>query len=278
LIIKDTLLVVLSDLHSGGSTALTPGKFWRFDTERNHTPGKVELEMFELFKRCAAYVKKQRKDKRVIVVHNGDAIEGYHHNTTQVLTVNFLEQCRIHEDLMDTFLKGAGFDRRKGDALYYVNGTETHTGNFEREIARNMGAVPMGEDREVWDFLDLNVNGKSIWFYHHGKTRGRGPNEGNAIRNYLRDTYYNQKNRGLCVPDVLITSHTHGHTYVPFAVRDGRKFHVMHAIVTPSWQRKTRFGHKVAAADPNEIGATVLYISAAGDIRTPPHFETEIYE
>ena len=275
--IKDTLIVILSDMHSGGSTALAPGKLWRFDTDRNHTPTKKGLEVFDLFMECAEYVKKNRKDKRVIIVHNGDAIEGYHHNTTQVLTPNNKEQREMHEDLMDTFMRAAGFDRRKGDELYYVNGTETHTGLHEKEIAKSLNAVPADNGEPVHETLKLNVNGRVVWFFHHGKKRGGGANEGNALRNYLREIYYHLNNRKQDVPDVCVSSHTHGMSWATFEVRQEDDFIQMHGIITPSWQRKTRYGHTVAPIDVNEIGATFLHISAAGDIRKP-HFVFKMFD
>src|SRR5688572_1329394 len=128
--IADTLLVVLSDLHSGGSTALFPNRFWQFE-HTNHTPTKQQQAMFEHFDKCAEHAKQQRKDKRLIVVHDGDAIEGVHHNSLQVLTYNTDEQMELHEDLMDHFLTRAEFDRKRGDKLYYVRGTESHTGDKE---------------------------------------------------------------------------------------------------------------------------------------------------
>ena len=275
--IQDTLLVILSDMHSGGSTALVPGKLWRFDTERNHTPTKVGLEMYKLFMECAAYVKKNRKDKRVIIVHNGDAIEGYHHNTSQVLTPSSVEQAAMHEDLMDDFMREAGFDRRKGDELYYVNGTETHTGQNEKEIAKSLKAIPAENGEPIHETLKLNVNGRKVWFYHHGKKRGGGQNEGNALRNYLREIYYHLTNRKQEIPDVSVSSHTHGMCWATFEVRQADDFIQMHGVITPSWQRKTRFGYKVAPTDVNEIGATFLHISAAGDIRKP-HFIFRMFD
>jgi predicted phosphodiesterase len=262
-------------MHSGGSTALFPNKFWQFQNG-NHTPTDKQKEMYRHFENCIAYAKDRRKNRRLIVVHDGDAIEGVHHNSIQNITHNTDEQTEIHLDLMDTFLRGVKFNKKGGDRLYYVSGTESHTGEKESVIARDIGA----EEGKVFDFLDLTLNGRTLWFLHHGKGRGRGANEGNALRNWLRDVYWDCKKSGTAPPDMVISGHTHTPTWNVYVARDKSSFHMIHGIVCPSWQAKTRFGWKVAPVDVNEIGAVYIEVTASGDIRTP-HFilqETKQYE
>jgi hypothetical protein len=193
---KDTLITVLSDTHSGGSTALFPNKQWWFDTERNHTPSLKQVEMFKHFDKCALYARVNSRNRRHILIHNGDAIEGAHHNTIQIVTASESEQAKVHVDLMHFFMKKARFDGRKGDKLYYVKGTETHTLNKEKEIAEKLKAQQSEDGEYIFDHLELNVNGRLLWFLHHGKKRGAGANEGNALRNWMRDIFWDCKKTG----------------------------------------------------------------------------------
>jgi hypothetical protein len=64
--------------------------------------------------------------------------------------------------------------------LHYVLGTESHVGDNEKKIAEKLQA-------DIYDILTMNINGKNHVFAHHGKKRGAGQNEGNALRNFLRD-------------------------------------------------------------------------------------------
>ena len=55
---------------------------------------------------------------------------------------------------------------------------------------------------------------------------------------------------------------------------------MMHGVVCPSFQAKTRFAYKVAPVEVNEVGAVFIEIKADGEIKAP-HFvlqETKLYE
>ena len=276
---KDTLISILSDTHSGGSSALFPNRFWQFK-HTNHTPTPKQRAMFEHFDKCAKYAGKARKNKRLILVHDGDSIDGNHHGSIQAVTLNADEQCEIHIDLMDHFLTKAGFNKKKGDKLFYVSGTETHVGEKEEGIAKDLSAEKTESGGYVFDHLELEINGRVVWLIHHGKSRGKGANEGNAVRNWLRDLYWDNKKTGARSPDLVVTGHTHAASWNVYVARDKDKFHMTHGIICPSWQQKTRFGYKAASIDVNEIGAVFIEISASGDVRMPYFMlqESESYE
>lgn len=266
---KDTFVTVLSDMHSGGSTALFPNKQWWFDTERNHTPNAKQVSIFQHFDKCTQYARVNSRNKRHIIIHNGDAIEGAHHNTIQIVTPVLDEQVRIHMDLMHGFMKKSKFDGRKGDKLYYVKGTETHTLDKEKEIAEKLKAQKNDNGEHIFDFLELEINGRLLWLLHHGKGRGRGAAEGNSLRNWLRDVYFDCVKTNRRPPDMVISGHTHTPTWNVYVVSNGNGFHMMHGIVCPSFQSKTRFAYKVAPVEKNEVGAVFLEIKADGEIKTP---------
>lgn len=276
---QDTLLSIFSDMHSGSSTALFLNRFFQ-DEYQNHTPTERQKSIYKVFEQCTQYAAERRKGKRLITVHNGDAIEGLHHNSIQMCILNKASQAEIHTELMDTYLRKAKFDKKAGDRLFYVRGTETHVEDIEVEIAKDLGAEKSPDGNYVFDHLELEINGRVVWFAHHGKNRGRGANEGNALRNWLRDIYFDCKKIGSRPPDLVITGHVHSPTYSNYVIRNGSGFHIIHGIICPSWQAKTRFAYKVAPVDVNEIGAVFVEISASGDIRIP-HFilqDTKIYD
>lgn len=266
-ITKDTLLAVLSDMHTGSSTALFPNHFWQGE-HQNHTPDKRQQRIFEHFDFCTKETARMRKNKRLIVVHDGDAIEGWHHNSHEICVMNTEEQKELHIELMDGFLRKTKYNKKGGDQLYYVRGTEVHTEDKENKIAQDLGAEKQGR-LFVGDFLELLINGRRIWFLHHGKNRGKGANEGNALRNWLRDVYFDCQKRGVHPPDIVITGHTHTPTYNTFIMRRIDGYHTIHGVICPSWQEKTRYAWKVAPIDTNEIGSVLITIKADGTITEP---------
>lgn len=256
-------------MHSGGSTALFPNRFWQFK-HGNHTPDAKQKEMWEHFAKCAEYVKQNRKGKRLIVIHDGDAIEGVHHHSLQAVTFDTDEQADIHIELMDYFLQTVNYG--ENDKLFYVSGTEAHVGEKEEKIAKDLQAERPSKEARIFDHLELELNGRLLWMIHHGKARGRGPNEGNSLRNWLRDVHFDCRKLGKRSPDLVISGHTHTPSWNVFIAREQTDFHMIHGVIAPSWQAKTRFAYKVAPVDVNEIGLVTIDVKADGEIRMP-HFE-----
>ena len=261
------MIVSLSDFHSGGSTALFPPKFWQFQ-HVNHTPTQKQKAIWKHFEKCAKEIATIRNGRRLLVFVDGDAIDGVHHMTPQVVTRDVNEQREIHQWLMDYFLREIGFEKDSGDRLYYVTGTEVHVNDSENRIGEDLGAEKNG-DLFAFDFLPLEVNGRLLWFYHQGASAGKGANIGNALRNSLRNAYFENKANGTRNPDMIVTGHVHKPAYETFSMLEGESVNVMHGMILPSWQRKTRFAYKVAPSEINKIGMAWFGISADGNISTP---------
>jgi len=264
---KDTLIVNLSDMHSGGTTALFPKRFWQF-THTNHTPTSDQKRMFDHFSYCAKEVLKARKDKRLIVVHDGDAIDGDHHSSLQIVTRMKNEQIEIHIELMDYFLQTTKFDKRTDD-LYYVSGTEVHTGDTEDSIGDDLGAVRTEGGLSAFDELELMVNGKMIWFVHHGPTAGKGANMGNTMRNWLKNNFFERVLEGERPPDYIITGHTHQPYWNDYIGRHKGKYFKVQGLICPSWQMKTRYGYKAAPMQKAKIGLQYFTVTKDGMISDP---------
>ena len=252
---KDTLVVVLSDMHSGGTTALFQNEIQYFK-HGNHTPTAEQVAMFEHFEKCARLVSVLRKGKRLIIVHDGDAIDGVHHKSPQSVTTIKNEQIKIHVDLMKHFLKLAKF--KESDKLYYIVGTETHTDDNEDECARMMGAG------RAYDELNLPVNGIDIWFAHKGPSAGKGANQGNSLYNFIRDLWIDSDENP--PPDVAIFGHVHTPRYRVFSRVVKGKIKKLEGWIVPSWQMKTRFAYGVAAMQTNSIGMAHFEVTKKGNI------------
>ncbi len=249
----DTYVVAMSDMHSGSSKALFPRAFMQFE-HTNYTPTKEQKRMYEHWIKCAKYVAKNRVGKKIIIVHNGDAIDGIHHGTHQIVSHKWQDHVTIHLELMDEFLREVGFG--DGDELHYVSGTESHTQDYEREIANDLSAG-------YHDELKMKINGVKIWFTHHGGAPGKGTNVGDGYRNFLKTIYWEclQKNKEM--PDIVVSSHYHRPIYSTY-VQD---YLTIHGIILPSWQMKTRYAYMVAPFQVNQIGMSFIDITEQGFIK-----------
>ncbi len=264
----DTLQIVLSDLHSGSNYALFPNRVWKGRKGMNHTPTSGQIKIRKAWDEYIAMVKRARKNKRVILVHNGDAIDGDHHHSSDVCTTNILEQADIHIELMNEFCKRIGW--QSGDAIYYTRGTQTHVNEQENYIGEQMNAV-MDGDYYVHDLLRLVVNGVVSWFIHHGPRRGQGKNEGNPVRGWLSNIYFDAVKDKTEIPDIVYTGHYHDPTYNDYIYREQMNFKIIHGIILPSWQTKTAYSWQAAPVAKNKIGGVVHEIKSDGLI-CPPVF------
>lgn len=264
---KNTLLVVLSDMHSGSSQALFVNRFWKGKNQRNHTSTSRQDGIYKQFQKFGAYIMEARKDKRVILVHDGDAVEGWHHGSKEIITPDPKEQSDIHVELMSIFQSMIGWQR--GDQLYYVNGTESHTADVEEDIAKEMNAQQAPDDAYVFNHLELVINGQSCWFVHHGPGSGKGANEGNTVRNWLRDIYWDSVKELKMYPSIVFSGHVHTPTYNSYVVYNGGSYVTLHGVICPSWQYKTRYAYKVAPVQRNKIGGVSVEIRDDGEIKMP---------
>ena len=264
----NVLLVSLSDMHSGGSTALFPDKSMTLKYDDKNamrlTPSPEQKKLYKHFLQCAERVRKLADGRRIIIVHNGDAIEGMHHNSVQVMTPSPRHQSQIHIELMGTFLDRVGFSVKRGDELHYTSGTESHTGWEEYGIAGHFSAL----GAQYHDELKLKVNGLEIWYTHHGANAGKGANEGNAHRNWLRDIYFDALKCKASPPDLVITSHFHKCTYNSYS--DSFQ-HTIHGVILPSWQQKTRYAFRAAPFQRNDIGLVTTTITEDGGMQFQRH-------
>ena len=236
-------------------------------SKTNHMPNSEQVRIWEHFQYCAGVIAEVRKGKSIVLVHNGDAIDGNHHGTLQIAPRLPNEQKDIHVELMMHFQKRVGFTR--GDRLYYTIGTEVHTGDIEHKIGEDLGAVETPDGVRAFDELLLEINGKRIQWTHHGPRAGDGPNRGNAFRNWLRNRFYDEINEGQVPPHFIITGHTHDPFWQIFIGRYQGEYFSVRGLISPSWQAKTRYAHSKAPLVKNKIGLQYFVVTKDGTISDP---------
>ena len=239
--VAPSVLVIVSDTHCGGATALCPP---RFDESRD-TPDGRECRAFlwEAWKRFANHWLPGRLGGRpYTLVVNGDCIEGLHHDRAQILTTSLPRQWRMFRDTLAVL--------PPRHTLYVVEGTRVHVLDDEAEIAEEMGATPDPHGRYAWKRLSLVLGGKAVSIRHHIGTTGRPWLEANQLGMTLAAERLAAVNAGERPTDILVAAHRHIGGY---ARTDSGL-----AICTPSWQFPTRFVFKINPSARMVCGATLL--------------------
>lgn len=274
---KGIYIVPIADLHACSTTALFPywlgedlghplhenmlrNGDWRFK-HADYSPKPKQYRMFKHFTKCAEIIAERRKGKKLVVIGNGDLVDGNHHHTQQIATANIREQTDVAVWLMEYFLAKIGFSKEAGDLLYIGAGTEAHDQDEEDSIAQRLGANKIdGED--VFDFLPMNIKGKEFWFMHQGASPGKGINKGNGMISWMKNKYFECLEDKRTPPDVIYSGHFHSPHHATWT----HNYKTMHYILLPPFQLKTRFGHRVAGAELDKVGIHPSEITTDGQL------------
>jgi len=247
----------IADFHSGSPFALYPNKQLQLKGG-NISPNPLQSIIYRQFVEVCTGVREIRKGKRLIIKVVGDAVEGIHHATKELITPYYIDQKTIHLELMTELMERVKF--AKGDTLYYVDGTPAHAGETEYAIADDLHAVPYvkggGENDGLytWPIIKGKINGVEVWTAHHGSGAGGELARGNALRNKLREIYYSCKADGLNIPRVVVMADRHEHRHERFE----RGGDVIDGFLLPAWKVKDGYIYKVSPFSRPSIGALVV--------------------
>lgn len=257
----DIINIVISDTHCGSDRAVFPPQIslpplMSDEGERLLRYSNNQKKLYDHLIYCARYIKEKYQGYKKVIIHNGDAVEGIHHYTIQLSAPMIEDHVLIHQAVMDDFIHETGFSVMNGDELHYVSGTETHTKYTEQSIAKHFEYF----GAQFHDELKLTQHGKKLWFVHQWAGAGNGANEGNPLINGIKNLYYNTLKEEREMPDVVVSSHFHKATSAAW----DQNWKTYRAMITPSFQMKTRHGQKVSAFQRNDIGVGLVEVSKSG--------------
>lgn len=225
------ILLWLTDMHVGGTTALWPPGM----TGTDATPlpqNRIQEWLWSHWQRSWAAFHEWRSDRPYVLALGGDIIEGVHHRTTQVMDSDPAFHVAAAEYLLSPVARSAA-------RCYVVRGTEVHVGpSSERALGDIVGAVahPETGQRSAHEW-DIEIAGVRVAMHHHMPTTSRKYLEASQLSIQLGNIQLNYARLGLPVPQVVLC----GHRHVPGFYTDGRA--AMGA--GGCWQAKTNYGHKV---------------------------------
>lgn len=257
---RPVVLAIVSDLHAGSQLAPCPPSV-RLDDGGNYIPSKAQRWLWGNWENFWAQVKEARKGCDLYVVCNGDAVEGDHHRSTQILSGNLEAQSYVVQQMWKVARKA------EPDKLFIVRGTEVHTGpaaSHEEAMARELKAE---QDRDThtwsWWHLRMNIHGVKLDFQHHCNVSGLPWTAAGAIARLAFRTFSAASSRAartgkpIDYPHLMFRSHVH-------CYHDSFAAHPVRAIVTPPWQLKTAHAHKAVPDAVPVTGGIIARIEPSG--------------
>jgi hypothetical protein len=254
---SEVLELNLADFHSGSPYALYPNKQLQLKGG-NISPNSLQSIIYGQFVEVCGKVAEMRKGRRLIIKVVGDAVEGIHHATKELVTPYYIDQKTIHLELMAELLERVKYTKR--DTLYYVDGTPAHAGETEYAIAQDLSAVPYvkgsGENDGLytWPIVKGRINGMEVWTAHHGSVAGGTLSRGNSLRCKLREIYFGCKADGVGVPGVVVMADKHEYRHERFEYKN----EVIDGFLLPAWKVKDGYIYKVSPFARPSVGALVI--------------------
>lgn len=248
--IRDVWAIV-SDLHCNSTLGLCPVSGVQLDEGGWYLPSNEQKKLWECWVEYWAIVRARLHPGDLLhVVVNGDAIDGDHHRTRQIISKNLA--ATQHEIAVEALQPALAL---KPHAVFVVRGTEAHVGGsaeYEERLARAIGGVRRTDDGAYsWWHLQAISQGVLLDFAHHG-TVGRLPwTRPNATVSLAARIALAAVKAGRRAPDLAIRSDKHqgADSYDHLPVR---------VIQTRAWQLSTAYVHKIAAGSLPEIGGLIV--------------------
>ncbi len=255
-------IVVISDLHTGCGLSLLHPAGALLDDGGRYMPSKLQLKLYKVWQDFwHNWVPKVTHGEPFIVVNNGDAIDGVHHNSTTQWSHNLKDQIDHAYTLMKPVV-----DACEG-RYFHIRGTEAHSGKsgtFEEQLARRLGAIPNEEGQHARYELWLRFHGKLIHFLHHVGTTSSSAHESSAVNAELSAMYSEAGRWHKEAPTFVVRSHRHRSIEIRLPASHGNEIVYATVFVTPCWQLKTAYAYKIAGAriSTPQIGGSLI---RAGD-------------
>ena len=239
-------IITVSDLHGGCRMGLCPAEPIPLDDGGTYTPSKFQRKMVKWWDEFwDVWVPQVCRGEPFAVVINGDPLDGVHHNSTTQVSHNLVDQARIVKKLLKPVVEACE------GRFYMIRGTEAHGGSSgaeEERLAEELGAIPDEQGRfaryELWKYIGPENKRKCglAHFMHHIGTTSSSAYESTAVHKELAEAFYEAGRWGDRPPDVVVRSHRHRFFKTELPAKNGRAT----SIVTPAWQGKTPFTHRIA--------------------------------
>lgn len=278
---RTVVIGAFGDTHCGSTIGLCPPTGVELDDGGTYLPSLAQRWIWDCWvagwQHVANIVERERRiandDVDLGIVCNGDATDGNHHGTTQILSP--AEGAHI-KCAVESFREPI---KLKPRWAWMVRGTEAHVGKsagLEEGIAvawNDEGAPIQRCDTGAaktwsWWTLPLEIHDKLIVFDHHGRMGQRAHTRASYVRLYAFDVWAERMMRGERAPDLAVRSHHH--TYEDSGPQHPTR-KITRVVQMPAYQLATAFVRRIAAESLADIGLVAIVIRPTGEIEVHPH-------
>jgi hypothetical protein len=243
-------IAAIGDLHCGGTTGLHPDTPTVLDDGGLFTPSEVQIWNFHNW---LDFWDRAGKHGPLHIVLNGDAVDGNHHGTVQIVSPHPIVQCDIFKACWIPVL-----ERIKVASFVMVRGTEVHvgqSGGVEEALGRWLAGqgVPVVKDEgnfSHWHFRG-SYGGVKVDATHHGRFGARPWTKAGAVSNLAMQIFIEYHERGEEAPDLCLRSHHHRYL-------DTHDNAPVRVIQLPCWQMATGYAKRVAPETLSDLGGSII--------------------
>lgn len=245
------VVAVVSDLHVGSTVGLCPPDGIELEDGGRYTPNAFQVWMWAQWAEYWELVKQTAGDWPVVVIVNGEFIEGNHHRSTQITTPSPSVMIPAAEQVLEPALRISS----KSFKLYVTKGTAAHVGEGGANDVLVAKALNAEKDAESGQhaFYHLRVVIGGVYFdvAHHISNTMRAWTHGNNIRTEVLEIMDDARSSGDRLPDYIIRSHVHkfADTGLNYPVR---------GIITPAWQGLTEYTHRLTRRVNRTVGGLII--------------------
>lgn len=240
-------VIVLSDTHCGSTYGiLPPGVELQEENAVQLNPLQEYLwDCWQDWTKSGGWLDQVTEGQDFAVIVNGDATEGFHHGSKEVVGTYDSDHTEIAYQLFKPLAE-------KAAAMFFVEGTECHTKTGEHHLAKALQAVAPKGSRVLHAHKTLRIKFHDCLclFQHHISTTKRVYLEASQLSIELRNGQLEALRSGKEVHKVLGAAHRH--RFGTYHAGDSCSF------VSAPWQGVTRFGRKVVPAAFVEPGVVCL--------------------
>lgn len=245
-------IIAISDTHVGGFEGLCPDKGIRLEGG-TYKPDKFQKYIWRCWRHFwDEFVPSivDGDDDNIVVVHNGDVVDGNHHNAVNLIP-NVKDQesaaVEILEPIADKY------------TLFMVRGTEAHGDRSDMSTERVAKSLGCEKDaagfHSQWQFWIERENCLFQFAHHIGSTSSAAYESSAPMRELIsglvESAQWKQR-----LPDVFVRSHRH--RFLPISIQSERGR--IQLIVTPGWQLRTPHVEKIDRMRLPHIGGVIFKI------------------
>ncbi len=250
---KRVKIAVVNDTHCLSRVALCPPHEISLSEGGYYGPSKSQKWLWQCWEEYWQKVADTPADE-LLIVSNGDAVEGFHHGNNQLVALDSAVQFGI---LAETW--GVPLDL-KPDGIFVVNGTTSHVGrNAGTEVAFASWLEDQGHrlqrdtdfDTPTSWVLQIEREDVLIDFVHQGRTGQRPWTFPNAANLLAADIFMTAAMEGRRYPDIAMRAHYH-------RWNDSHQAFPTRVVINGCWQYGTNWVKEKIPEHPPGFGGTII--------------------